>query len=200
VSLQPEVQRPTENATAASAAPSAEHPDHAAAAAPNAPGPPGGKCGAGPHATDPARCAKGHALVRNGLAITTAFDAQALPPSLALLDHDVEQFVSGCLVDEADDDLPTRRRALLGYRARVHRRILMLDSALELRGLVDRRGRLRAQWLQRLEGLIGVARALDAQLGLERRAKRAPMQEYLEHRAAANATAETSDRDAVVED
>ena len=43
---------------------------------------------------------------------------------------------AGCESDEGGSlaDLPTRRRAQLEYRARLHRRILLLDSALELRG------------------------------------------------------------------
>jgi membrane-bound lytic murein transglycosylase MltF len=40
--------------------------------------------------------------------------------------------------------------------------------------LVDRKGKLRAGWLQRLEGLVNVAKGLDAMLGLERRQKRVP--------------------------
>lgn len=140
-------------------------------APPIAPGTASCKCGAPPHATDPARCAKGHTCVGNPLAVSTAFDARALPPELAHLDAEVQDFMTGCLVDEADPDVPTRRKALLTYRARLHRRIVQLDAALELRGLVDRRGRLRANWLQRLEGLISVARSLDAQLGLDRQAR-----------------------------
>jgi hypothetical protein len=42
------------------------------------------------------------------------------------------------------------------------------------RGFVDRKGKLRAGWLQRLEGLVSVAKGLDAMLGLERRQKRVP--------------------------
>jgi hypothetical protein len=97
-----------------------------------------------------------------------------LPPELAHLDAEVREFLSEALVDEGDPALvSTRRRALLAYRARLHRRIAQLDAALEMRGLVDRRGKLRAVWLQRLEGLIGAARAIDSLLGLERRPKQA---------------------------
>jgi hypothetical protein len=59
------------------------------------------------------------------------------------------------VIDEADpQDVPTRRKALIDYRARLHRRILQLDSALEQRGLLDRRQKLRTQWLQQLGTLI----------------------------------------------
>jgi hypothetical protein len=109
----------------------------------------------------------------NQVAVSTAFDARQLPPELTHLHAEVQQFVDGSYADQGDEPehIPTRRKALLEYRARVHRRIVQLDSVLELRGLLDRRGRLRSAWLQRLEGLIGTARALDAQLGLERRTR-----------------------------
>jgi hypothetical protein len=62
----------------------------------------------------------------------------------------------------------------LEYRARVHRRVLQLDAALEVRGLIDRRGKLRVAWISKLESLITTARALDGLLGLGRRAKQLP--------------------------
>jgi hypothetical protein len=46
-----------------------------------------------------------------------------------------------------------------------------LDAALELRGLFDKRGKLRDRWLTQLQGLIRTAQGLDALLGLERRQK-----------------------------
>jgi hypothetical protein len=120
----------------------------------------------------------------NFAALAHSLRAVNLPPELAHLAADVEDFVAGCLVDEGDAaDVPTRRRALLTYRARVHRRILQVDSMLELRGLVDKRGKLRVAWLQQLAALIGVAKATDSLLGLQRRAKRVPtLAEYVASR------------------
>ncbi len=95
-----------------------------------------------------------------------------LPPEFQHLVADVADFVAGCLVDEGDPhDVPTRRRALLDYRARLHRRILQVDALIEGRGIADRRGKLRLAWLQRLEGLITTAQRLDIALGLARRSK-----------------------------
>lgn len=106
------------------------------------------------------------------------------PPELQILRDEVEEFLSQTMIDEGDDP-PARRKALLNYRARVHRRIVQLDSMLELRGIVDKRGKLRVNWLQRLESLISTARGLDSLLGIERRAKRVPsVQEYLATRGA----------------
>jgi len=99
-------------------------------------------------------------------------DSGKLPPEFQHLVADVSDFVAGCLVDEGDPDVPTRRRALLDYRARLHRRILQVDALIEGRGIADRRGKLRLAWLQRLEGLIATAQRLDMALGLERRSKR----------------------------
>jgi hypothetical protein len=98
-------------------------------------------------------------------------DSGKLPPEFQHLVADVSDFVAGCLVDEGDPDVPTRRRALLDYRARLHRRILQVDALIEGRGIADRRGKLRLAWLQRLEGLITTAQRLDMALGLARRSK-----------------------------
>jgi hypothetical protein len=101
-------------------------------------------------------------------------------------------------VDEGDtSEVPTRRRALLNYRARLHRRILQLDTAIELRGLFDKRGKVRLAWLQRLEGLIAAAKGLDSLLGLERRQKRIPtLDEFLAQRATRTADVEPAAGDA----
>lgn len=106
-------------------------------------------------------------------AVTHALRAAALPPQLAHLDAEIAAWMGAALADEGNlDELSARRRALLENRGRIQRRIVQLDAALELRGLMDRRGRLRVAWLQRLEGLVNQARALDALLGLERKASR----------------------------
>jgi len=97
-----------------------------------------------------------------------------------VLRDEVEAFLSQTLADEGDpDDVTVRRAAFLNYRARVHRRIIQLDGMLEIRGLVDKRGKLRASWLQRLEALIATARGLDQLLGLERRQKRVDLDSYV---------------------
>lgn len=122
--------------------------------------------------TWPSHDEHGRFVPGNLAAVKHALSATKLPPEFEHLEAEVGDFVAGCLVDEGNEaDVSTRRRSLLNYRARVHRRIVQLDAALEVRGLVDRKGKLRAGWLQRLEGLINVAKALDNLLGLERRAK-----------------------------
>jgi hypothetical protein len=75
------------------------------------------------------------------------------------------------LVDEGEreEDIPARRRSQVQYRAVLHRQILMLDAALRVHGVFDRRNKLRVAWLQRLEGLIGRAESVDRFLGLARR-------------------------------
>lgn len=82
-----------------------------------------------------------------------------------------EAFEAAALADDGGADVPVRRAARLQYRARLHVQIRALSDALEQFGLFDRRGRLRGQWLQRLEGLVTVATRLDATLGDERRAR-----------------------------
>lgn len=92
---------------------------------------------------------------------------------LASLQAEVAAFVEGALVDEGDaSEVSTRRRSQIEYRARLHRRIVQLDAALEQRGLFDKKGKLRVQWLQRLAGLIDTAKAIDSLLGLTRRPKK----------------------------
>lgn len=108
----------------------------------------------------------------NGLAVTHGLYALELPPELQHLRAEIADYEAACLVDEGDsDDVPTRRRSLIEYRARLHRRVLQLDDALELHGLRDRRGRLRVGWLSKLESLIAAAVRIDNLLGLERRPK-----------------------------
>ena len=54
----------------------------------------------------------------------------------------------------------------------MHIHIEQLSGAIEGFGLFDKRGRLRTAWLQRLEGLIARAQAIDGTLGLlQRRTK-----------------------------
>ena len=99
-----------------------------------------------------------------------------VPQAYRFLRAELRTFVEDCIADEGGDiaAIPPRRRALLELRARIQRRAVQLDTALELRGLIDRRGKLRANWLQRLEGLMSTAKALDSLLGLERRPEQIP--------------------------
>lgn len=90
----------------------------------------------------------------------------------AALRDEAAAFLEAAVSDEGGRDVPARRRALLEYRARVHRRIVQLDATLDVRGMTDGKGKLRVAWLQRLEGLVATATALDRLLGLERRARR----------------------------
>jgi hypothetical protein len=47
--------------------------------------------------------------------------SDVLPPEFAYLKADIDEFMTSALVDEGDAaDVPTRRHALLEYRARIH--------------------------------------------------------------------------------
>lgn len=143
-------------------------PDPAPTSAPSADGAPDGP-GTGPTAgrDSRGRFAPGHRLTT----IHGGYSAR-YPPGFEHLERDVADFVAGSLVDEGDfDDLTTRHKALLSYRARLHRRILQLDAALEARGILDRRQKLRTTWLSTLSALIERCRQIDLVLGLERRQK-----------------------------
>ena len=130
----------------------------------------------------PDRDGRGQFVGGNLAAVKHALRTDALPAEFAHLREEVDAFVAGCMADEGDTAaVSTRRRSLLEYRARIHRRAVQLDSAIEVRGLFDKKGKLRAGWLQRLEGLIGTAQAIDRLLGLERRQKPvASIRDYLD--------------------
>ena len=136
---------------------------------------------------------KGRFQRGNESAVTTGLRAQRLPEQFAHLRAEVQAFVDATLIDEGDpDSAPARRRALLEYRGRLDRRIRQLDDALELRGLLDRKGKLRTAWLQQLAGLIEKARSLDVTLGLERRQKRVPdLDAYVAQRYSSTPEAES---------
>jgi len=121
----------------------------------------------------------------NTAALTTAVHTDRVPAGLEQLHAEVERFMAGALADEGGEaDIPTRRRNLLDLRGHVvYRNILKLAHALDTKGLVDRRGKLRVAWLQQLGALIDRAVRIDAMLGLDRKAKRieGPL-EWLERR------------------
>ena len=130
------------------------------------------RCGfENPHGVN--TCGRCRSFVRGTLAaVTHALRATHLPADLAYLPAEIDAWMGSVLTDEGEpDDVPTRRRALLEYRGRLHRRIVQLDTALELRGLIDKRGKLRVAWLQQLASLIASAKGIDSLLGLERRAR-----------------------------
>lgn len=94
------------------------------------------------------------------------------PPELAALRDEIDDVLERMIADDGGaGEISTRRRALLEDFARIQRRVTQLDSMLELRGLIDKRGKLRVAWLQRLEGLVATARALASMLGLQRTPK-----------------------------
>src|SRR4029450_7831515 len=83
----------------------------------------------------PGRDAQGRFVPGKLAAVRHALSATHLPQEFQHLEAEVSAFVAGCLVDEGDEqDMSTRRHALLNYRARIHRRIVQLDAALETRG------------------------------------------------------------------
>jgi hypothetical protein len=104
---------------------------------------------------------------------------------LANLNAEVSVFLGGSITDDGgESEVATRRRTLHEYCARLHRRIVQLDAAIETRGLFDPRGKLRVAWVGKLESLIGAARGIDNVLGLDRRARDVgSMQEYMRGKA-----------------
>ena len=141
------------------------------------------KCGSARHQEDVFRCEKGHPSPGSPLGKRSQFQSghwaalkhaqrsDRWPPELEVLKEEVEDFLAQTLPDEGDD-LTVRRRSLLEYRARLHRRVIQLDSMLELKGLLDPRGHLRTHWINQLVGLVERCRSLDVTLGLARRSKR----------------------------
>lgn len=111
----------------------------------------------------------------NRAALTHGLTSDRLPAEFEHLRAEVESFLAASIADDGgDSEIATRRRALHEYRARLHRRILQLDNALDTRGMFDPKGKLREKWLQRLDSLIASARALDSLLGLDRRQRPVP--------------------------
>jgi hypothetical protein len=121
-------------------------------------------------------CTSCHAfLVGHLSAFRNGLRTDRLPPELEHLRMEVAELLASSVADDGgESEVPTRRRGLLEYRARIHRRVLQLDTALELKGLFDRRGKLRTAWLQQLQGLVNTAKGIDSLLGLERRARQLP--------------------------
>ena len=108
--------------------------------------------------------------------VTTGLSLPAnrrLPPHLEFIRQEVERFEAGQLADEGESeaDIPTRRRSELRYRTFIHRNILGVAAALEHKGIFDKHGKLRLQWLGKIESLINTAVRLDGLLGLDRRRK-----------------------------
>ena len=117
----------------------------------------------------------GRFLPGNTLALTHGLRSQERGDgAVDDLQSGVESFVTGVLGHEPAPAPSPLRRSLLEYRARLHRRILQLDDALERHGLLDSRRRLRGRWLQRLESMINTAKGLDQVLGLEAPLAEAP--------------------------
>lgn len=92
---------------------------------------------------------------------------------LAGLDERIATLTAAAVADMGGEEaVPVRVRLMLETRFRLQRRLEQVDAAIEVKGITDGKGKLRAAWLQRLEGLAASIRALDAQLGLKRQAKR----------------------------
>ena len=136
---------------------------------------PGGPDVAGKTATTPVPCvsdrdrATGRFALGNTVSRRHGLYASSLAEALAA---EREAFLAQSLQDDGGAaEVPTRHRSLHIYRSRLHLHIEQLSGALEGFGLFDKRGRLRTAWLQRLEGLIARAQAIDGTLGLQRRTK-----------------------------
>lgn len=142
---------------------------------PSVPNPPGCKCGAERHATDPDPCASGHTLPGAFMSTMHALKSSSdrLPPEFAHLAAELLEFEQASIADDGGaETVAHRRRSPHGYRAPLHRRIVQLDSAMELKGLFDKRGKLRVPWLQQRQSLINRAKGIDSLLGLDRRPRK----------------------------
>lgn len=127
---------------------------------------------AAPVPSMPERDQSGRFRSGNMAAVKHALRTDRLPKEFAQLAQEVEDFMSASITDDGgDSEVPARRRSLHEYRARLHRRVLQIDGAIELLGLFDKRGKLRVAWLQQLQGLISAAKGIDTLLGLDRRQK-----------------------------
>jgi hypothetical protein len=162
-----------------------------------------------PDTRSPGRDRWGRFLPGNTAAVSHGLQSRRTPPGLEQLDREVEAFLGAAMVDEGERDIPARRKALLVYRARLHRRILQLDAALEQRGILDKRQKLRATWLSILVSLIEKCRQIDVTLGLERRQRdldtltideHAIVERYREQRRQQHEQPETDPVDAGSED
>lgn len=133
----------------------------------------------------PTRDRHGRFTRGNGAAISHGAYSRSLPPEFAHLRDEITTFLQQAIADDGgESEISARRKTLLEYRARVHRRISQIDDALELHGLVDRRGKLRVTWLSQLASLIATAKSLDGLLGLQRRDRQVPtLADYLDARS-----------------
>src|SRR5262249_52898139 len=112
----------------------------------------GCRCGAPTSDQHAGRCVAGHPL--KGFAATLArrhgLRAADLTPTHV---EAREAFYGASVADDGGvSELSQRRLSLHAYRARLHCHVTSLSDAIERFGLFDKRGRLRALWLQRLEG------------------------------------------------
>jgi hypothetical protein len=140
--------------------------DSSNGALPDAPNPPQTAIAAPTDHDAGGRFTKGNkSSLRHGLHVVN--DPSNLAETLA------RNFFAQALTDDGGEHEPsTRRKSLLEYRSRLHAQILMIGNALEHHGIFDRRGKLRAVWLGKLESLINTALSADRLLGLDRRARR----------------------------
>ncbi len=93
----------------------------------------------------------------------------------ALLDDDL--FLEALIAEEAGTHPDVRQASLLEHRARLHHLILQIDRELDAWEIVDRRGKLRATWLQQLVKTIARAVRCDQILGVPPPAKERALEE-----------------------
>lgn len=129
-----------------------------------------------PSPTVESRDARGRFRPGHQVSIQHGLTVDRVPAEFVHLRAELDAFVAGCLADEGvpPAEVSTRRRSLFEDLARLRRRIMQLDSAIESRGMFDGHGRLRATWLERLTTMVKQAAALDAQLGQARRSTAIP--------------------------
>lgn len=130
----------------------------------------GCRCGAGPHAELPNRCAAGHATKGNGLALVAGHRSAAFWAAEAEERRELQRV----LVEDAGHSLDTAPRALLVAADGLAQAVLVRDSAfarvVESGGPLTSAGRTRRAFAVWTQALDRVERHLRL-LGLERQEK-----------------------------
>ena len=141
-------------------------------------------CGAGPHATRPNTCVRGHLTRGNqnarksGVYAFRDRGAASLPPDVRLT---VAEFKAQVERDRGGrEELSAIEAARIGHLAEVETTLRLLASDLAQRGLTTAKGRVRSTFSKWLDA-ISTWERLAARIGDGRRARQLPsLSEYME--------------------
>lgn len=143
------------------------------------------RCGAGPHATSPDRCANGHALAGNEWRLQHGVrrfeDHGTVAPEVGL---SVQEFAGQVVADRGGAEILTAvQRAYVKRLSELETVARLLASDLAQRGLFTPRGRVRSTFNRWLDTL-SVWDRFAQRVGVDRAARPVPsLQEYLASRA-----------------